>query len=147
MALVEAFAGHEILFKFDPTGGNTLASNCAINSTRGIQFDIDTTTSALPDCDNPQDPRWRDVRVTSRGVTVSGAGIAHKPSLLALSQMALDGQVVNGIMEVGGAGGVSYAGKFVATGFDLNGDDQENAEFSITFTSKGEVVVAAIPAA
>lgn len=144
MAQVQAFAGHEILFKFDPTGGNTLTANCAINSTRGIEFDIETTTSALPDCDNPQDPRWRDVRVTSRGVTVSGAGVAHKPSLLALSNMALNGTVVNGIMEVGGSGGVSYAAQFVATGMGLNGDDQENSEFNITFTSKGAVTVAAI---
>lgn len=146
MALVEAFAGHEILFKFDPSGGNTLTSNCAINSERGIQFDIETTDQTLPDCDNPQDPRWRSVRMSSRGITVNGAGVAHKPSLLALSNMAANGTIVEGIMEVGGAGGVSYAAKFLATSFELSGNDQENSEFSITFTSTGAVVIAAIAA-
>ena len=145
MAVVDAFRGADILVKLSTDGGTTHIHYCSVNSSRGVTLNTETTTQNLPDCDNPFDPSWQSMHVTAKSVSVSGAGMAHKPDIAIFSDLWNGGTKIPAIVEVGGTGGVSFSGEFIISSISWTGERLENAEFDISFESDGEIIIANIP--
>lgn len=145
MSEITAFKGADILVKISTgVGDNTLVAYCSINSSRGIGLTAETTGSVLPDCDDPYAAGWKSTNVTGLSLSVSGAGVSHKPDVKVLADLLIAGQPVNGSVEVGGSGGTAFTGKLVITSLNITGDRTDNAEFDIAFESDGEIVTSAI---
>ena len=145
MTQVTAFEGADILVKISTTAkGTTLTHYCSINGSRGLTLNTENSSSVLPDCDKPKAPGWKTTRITGLGMSISGAGVAHKADVKVLSDILIAGVSVAGIVEVGGAGGATFSGKFVLTSMAITGERLEDSTFDISLESDGAITTAVI---
>lgn len=138
MAEATAFVGADILVKISTTAdGNTLTHYCSINGSRGLTLNTENNSTVIPDCENPKAPGWKKTRITGLGLSIDGAGVAHKPDVKVLSDILISGESVNGSVEVGGSGGTAFVGKFAITSLSVTGERLDDSTFNIALESDG----------
>lgn len=145
MTGVKTFNGSKLLIQIGDGGSpsETFAHDCLINTERGIQFSADTTDTVIPDCDNPDDPAWKEVSKDGLSATINGAGIAHSASLETWFNWFKGSATKNVRVKVdvtAGNGGGYWAGAFHLTAFEVTGaSNKERATVSVTLVSSGTV--------
>ena len=119
------------------------AIDCLINAERGIAFSSDTNEQIVPDCDNPDDPAWKEVTKDGLSAQISGAGILHTPSIsdmfdwLASDDAKNCRVLLNSVVLADGGG--HWAGAFKLTAFEVTGSPKEKATNTLTLVSHGPV--------
>ena len=146
MASVQGVKGKKVLVQIgdgaSPT--ETFAHDCFINLARSLQFNTETNSSNLPDCDPDAGPAWRTIAVTGKSATITGAGKLHTPSVETWwNWFNLSSEkTIRFKLDVSGAsGGGWFQGKFVLTSWtpgDSDGTDQY-ADASVTLESTGAI--------
>lgn len=113
-------------------------------TTKGINFQTNTNEQFIPDCDNPDDPAWRDITKSGRFASLSGSGILDMTGAFPRYQAAYaSADPVN--MRVyfnltAAEGGGYWEGAFMLTTFNVQGPDGDNVTAEIALESDGEVV-------
>ena len=97
---------------------------CLINTTRGVNFTSNDTTTEVADCDNPQNPSKVVRKIRSIDFAVSGAGKLHKTDALAYinwwnSGIAKNVQIVQN--DTGANGGWTGSGSMLLKDFAITG--------------------------
>jgi predicted secreted protein len=111
---------------------------------RSINFQTNTNDFFVPDCDNPDDPAWREMAKAGRFVSITGSGILDTKSALPRMQAAYgDADPVPVRVELAVPtvdGGGAWTGLFMFTGLEITGNDGELVTANITMESDGPVV-------
>lgn len=144
MAGPKSVRGSQILVQIgDGADPEVFATDCLINAERGIAFSTDTSEQVIPDCDNPDDPAWKEVTKDGLSATITGAGILNTPSIADMfAWLASDDArncrvLLNGVTLANGGG--YWAGAFKLTAFEITGAPKERATSTITLVSHGTV--------
>lgn len=143
MAQAKTVRGTKILVKIGDGGSpEAFTHNCSVNGARSFQLTSQTNDVNVPDCDDPDLMAWIESEKVSLGATVSGAGILNSPDTEFFYNYAKSPDAKNCriVVDVAGAdGGGYFAGAFLCTDFQINGDRGNKALIQITLKSTGEV--------
>ena len=141
MAPVASMRGTKLLVQIgDGASPETFAHDCLINGARGISFQSDTNEDIVPDCDNPDDPAWKEVTKDGLSATITGAGILHTSSVEEWWDWfnSDDAKNVRVNVNVGSAAGGGYwAGAVKLTAMEVTGERNAMATVSVTLMSTG----------
>ena len=144
MAPVPRVQGSKLLVQIgDGAAPEVFAADCLINTSRGIQFQSDTTQTVMPDCDNPDDPAWKSLQKDGLTATISGAGMLYTASLSEWFTWfnSDNAKNVRFLLNVPLASGGGYwQGAFKLTDFQPQTDGNKDvATCSVTLVSDGPV--------
>ena len=143
MASVATMSGTKLVVQVgDGADPEVFAADCMINSERGISFQADTNEFIVPDCDNPDDPAWKEVVKDGLSATISGSGLLHTTNTETWfnwlkSSATKNCRVVINVLA--GVGGGYFSGAFHLTAFEITGNRGEKAQVSVTMVSDGEI--------
>jgi predicted secreted protein len=141
MAAVNSMRGTKLLVQMgDGASPETFAQDCLINGARGISFQADTNEDIVPDCDNPDDPAWKEVTKDGLSATVSGAGILHTDSVEDWWTWFNSDDARNARVNINvgaAAGGGYWAGAFKLTAMEVTGERNAKSTVSVTLMSTG----------
>lgn len=132
-----------LLAEVGATAPYTYTQLCGITA-RTINFQKNVSESFVPDCDNPDDPAWRDVIANGLFIDVTGEGIMDtivKDRMWAAWKSAdpLAGRLEINVAAAAGGGG--WEGSFMVTNITFGGNDNEGlASASISLQSSGEIL-------
>lgn len=141
MAQAKSVRGTKLLVKIGDGGApETFTHNCSINAARSFQLTSQTNDFAVPDCDDPDLMAWLEREKVSIGGTIQGAGILNSDDLPFFEDYARspDPKNVRVVVDVPGAdGGGFWAGAWLLTDFQINGDRGAKVDVSLTMQSTG----------
>jgi len=140
MAAVQTIAGTQLLIMIETETAGIFEHPCLINAARGIVFSSDANSEVTPDCDNPDDPGWKQVTKAGMQATISGAGKLHTPDIEMFDAWFHTDEAKAVKVQVGTDTPVgTWTGNFKLTEFGVSGDRGEKAEATVTLLSDGEV--------
>jgi predicted secreted protein len=144
MAVVKTMNGTQLLVQIGDgaTPTEAFVADCLINTQRGISFSAETNEFIIPDCDNPDDPAWKEVTKDGLSATISGAGMLHTASVETMFQWFTSKNTKNVRVRInvsGANGGGYWAGAFHCTEFEVTGERNAKADCSITLVSNGPI--------
>lgn len=142
MTAVPRVSGSKLLVQIGDgaTPTETFAHDCFINTSRGIQFQSETNEFIMPDCDNPDDPSWKEVTKDGLSVTITGAGMLYAASAETWFNWWKDDATKNVRFKLNVAGTGYWAGAFHLTQLEISADsNKDTATASITLVSSGAV--------
>lgn len=141
MTTVPRVTGSKLLVKIgDGASPETFAHDCFINTQRGIQFTSETDEVIMPDCDNPDDPNWKEVTKDGLMATITGSGRLYISSIDTFDAWFRGSATKNVQVLINAAGGGYWAGAFHLTQFDLGAEGhKQTIEANVTLVSDGEV--------
>lgn len=112
-------------------------------TTKGINFQTNTNEVFVPDCDNPDDPAWREITKVGRFVTITGSGIMDAIGAFSRYRAAYeteDSVNFRVLFDIPLAqGGGYWYGAFKLTNFNVTGNDGEKVQTEVTLESDGAV--------
>lgn len=116
---------------------------------KSINFQTNTNDFFVPDCDNPDDPAWRELAKSGRFASISGQGILDTKDALSRMQASYDSAVAVPVkveLDVAALdGGGAWTGNFMFTQMNIVGNDGELVTADIAMESSGEVIWTAAP--
>lgn len=120
---------------------------CGLN-TRSFTDQINTSDNFNTDCSDPEAVPFRSLDTTGRQADISGSGVYNRAQIALLR--AAVGQVKNYRFAISepAADNIDdgwYAGAFVLTNLQVNGEDGSYTQASLTFQSDGPYVWVAAP--
>ena len=108
-----------------------------------IRFQSQTNDFYVPDCDNPDDPAWREIVKSGRSVSIQGQGLLDTKDALPRMQDAYNSdlpvpmKVELNIPALSGGG--AWVGEFMCTQLEITGNDADLVQANITLESNGEI--------
>lgn len=141
MAQPQTAKGTKLLILFgDGATPEVFSKICALTA-KGINFQSNTNEYFVPDCDNPDDPAWREMTKAGRFADISGSGILDMAALTRI-QAAYDNEnAVNLRVQLAVTpNGGYWSGPFMVNGFNVTGNDGELVQVELTIASAGPVV-------
>lgn len=130
------------LFMESAPGSGVFTAFCGLTA-KSINFQTNTNETVVPDCDNPDDPAWRELTKVSRFADISGSGLMDllnaRPRYWAAYNSA---DAVNMRVEIDvplAQGGGYWEGAFMVTGMNVGGNDGELVNVELAIGSSGEV--------
>lgn len=112
---------------------------CLINSDRGVTFKSNTSDIIVPDCDDPDDPAWRELVKDALSAGLTGAGVLDNKAVTIAAYTTWWKQDVAKNVQIW-LGTLGYwSGAFKLTEWQINGARSDKAKVSITLESDGEV--------
>ena len=143
MAPVSTMSGTKLVVQLGDGGGpEVFAADCMINTERGIAFSSDTNDFIVPDCDNPDDPAWKEVVKDGLSASITGSGLLHTVNTEAWFDWFKGSATKNCrvlVNVLAAAGGGYWAGAFHLTSFEVTGTRGDKAQVSVTMVSSGAV--------
>lgn len=142
MTAVPRISGSKLLVQIgDAASPETFTHDCLINTQRGIQFNSDTQEHVMPDCDNPEDPAWKDVSKDGLSITVTGAGMLYTSSVETWWDWFNSDDAKNCRIKLnvaGASGGGYWAVPMKLTSMEISADDNKaTATCQVTLVSNG----------
>lgn len=135
--------GRTLLIRIGNAGTptETFANLCGLK-TRTFNLSANEVETTYPDCENPAGPVQRTARPGIVNRTFSGSGTfvsgGTQATLLAHVQNAT---VFNAEVVVPGVG--EYAGSWMVSDFEFEGDMEDDMQFSATFSAAGPLTFTA----
>lgn len=141
---VKTMNGTQLLIQIgDGATPEVFAADCLINTERGIAFSADTNEFIVPDCNNPDDPAWKEVTKDGLSAQISGSGMLHTMSVEDWFAWFISKDTKNVRVKLNGVtlanGGGHWAGAFHCTAFEVTGNRNEKATCSTSLVSNGPV--------
>ena len=140
MTAVSALRGTQIYIKVsNGASPEVFAHPCLINTKRGIKFTSDTGKVIVPDCDNPDDPAWKQCMKDGLSVSIDGAGVFdNKAATVSFYDAWYRSPDAKNVQVWLGTLGY-WQGAFQLTNLEITGDRNNNAESNLSLESDGEV--------
>lgn len=107
---------------------------------KAIRFVKNTNEFFVPDCDDPDDPAWRELAASGRSATITGSGILDLDAQTAMRAAMNDSDPVPMKVMLDDAAGGAWTGTFMVTEMNVTGNDGELTQVSLTLESSGEVL-------
>jgi hypothetical protein len=145
MAAVKTLVTHKLLISIgNGAVPEIFAHKCLINTGRGIAFDSDQVESAVPDCDDPSLPSWRELFIDNQRANVEGAGVFHTADAEFFHDWFVSGAAKNVRVELSGVsqanGGGYWFGAFKLASWNVNGPDaKELVQATVNIMSHGVI--------
>lgn len=138
MTAISALKGTQLYIKVENDASPAVfAHPCLINTRRGIKFTSSTNQVIVPDCDNPDDPAWSQAIKDALKASIDGAGTHdNKFATLQFYDGWFRSKTSKRVQVWLGTVGC-WSGDFQLTGWEINGDRNDNAQVSITLESDG----------
>lgn len=141
MAAANTYAGETITLLAETNVANTYAALCAIDG-KSLTLSKQTSSTVIPDCDNPADARWTRSRVQSFSATINGTGLAARENITRLRELFLrttanKWRVV--IPGTGANGGGTWEGWFHLNSLEIGTEYGDEATVQIALVSDGVV--------
>ena len=114
---------------------------CAV-SAKTINFQTNTNEFFVPDCDDPDDPAWRELAKSGRFVSISCSGTLNTTDLTRYQDAYNSPDAVNVEIELDlplAAGGGVWSGPFMLPNFQITGNDGELVQVEFSLESSGAV--------
>lgn len=113
---------------------------CAVTA-KGINFQTNTNEYFVPDCDNPDDPAWREMTKSGRFADISGSGTLDMAALARIRAAYNDENAINVRVQLDvSPNGGYWEGPFMFNGFNIAGNDGELVQLSdMSIQSAGAV--------
>jgi hypothetical protein len=145
MADVQVFNGAQLLVQLESApGSGTFEHDCLINTSRGIKFNADVVTTAVPDCDDLDAPAWNQTEKSALGCSIDGAGKTHLASVATWDAYFRSKDTRRVRVKINKVGGVTWEGAFHCTAFEVTGSNlKEKVESTVALVADGEVTLAA----
>lgn len=140
MTAVPRVTGSKLLVQIgDGASPETFAHDCLINTQRGIQFTSERNEVIMPDCDNPDDPAWKDVELDGFQATINGAGMLYAASIEDWWNWYVSGAAKNVRFNITATG--YWEGAFKLPEFNPAAADsnKDTATCTVTLVSTGAV--------
>lgn len=140
MAKPDTIKGTQLYIKIsDGASPEVFTHPCLINSDRGVTFRSNTNDIVVPDCDNPDDPAWRELVKDALSAGVTGAGVLDNKLATIQSYTAWwkSDDAKNVQVWLGTLG--YWQAPFKLTEWEVTGARNDKAQVSITLESDGEV--------
>ena len=151
MAEIKHARGVQLLLRVgDGESPEVFTVYCTINAARSITGEAATNEFNIPDCDDLEAVGWIVSEKVSLSYTVSGAGILNTPDAEIFAEWLHDPLSRNCeiVVDVPAAdGGITFAGKFHLTTFELTGDRGAKIEANLALVSDGVITVTAVAVA
>lgn len=142
MAKAKTTRGTKVrLLMGDGEGAETFSALCGLTA-REINFQKNTNDFFVPDCDNPDDPAWRELAVSGKQATVTGTGLLDQDALAEYQAAYDDDDPRNFRVEIAvplASNGGYWQGAWVLTRFRVAGNDGALTTVDITLESSGGV--------
>lgn len=123
------------------TPSETFTALCGLK-TRSFNLSANEVDTTYPDCTNPAGPVQRTTRPGIVNRTFSGSGTFVSGASAAILMGHVRGATVfNAEVVVPGDG--EYAGSFMCSEFELEGDMEDDMQFSATFSAAGPLTFTA----
>lgn len=127
-----AFAGRDLRIKYDPGTGAVLVAGARTDS-----LSISNTSIDITDKDDAGVITLLD-EVGTKGLSASMSGVLKDSTLIALADGAGTGAALHDfVIEVGSLR--TYTGSFFIDSFEVTGEQEDAATFSMSITSSGAV--------
>jgi hypothetical protein len=141
---VKSLRGKQLLVQIgDGASPEVFASDCLINTDRGLRLTSDTTTETVSYCDEPDSPAWTEIDKNGLTATITGSGKLHTSSIQDwwdwyISNDAKNCRVLlNGVAAADGGG--YWEGAFKLTEWEVTGPEREKSTSAVTLVSHGTV--------
>lgn len=132
--------GHILIYVGDGATPEVFTAPCGLTS-KSLEVKSDTSSTALPDCDDPDAPAWNDTATKALSANVSGEGILAMESLSLWRKWVMGGASKNVrvvVNETLAKGGGMWSGAAVLTSFKVSADTGEKPKVSINIESDGQ---------
>lgn len=140
MATPTTIRGTQLYVKIgDDASPEVFTHPCLINSERGVTFRSSTNDIVVPDCDNPDDPAFRELVKDALSMGVTGAGVLD--NVLATIQAYTTWWKSDSAKAVQiWLGTIGYwQADMKLTEFEVTGERNNKAQVAITLESDGVV--------
>lgn len=140
MAKPDTIKGTQLYIKIgDGADPENFVHPCLINSERGITFRSSTNDVVVPDCDNPEDPAWRELvkDALSAGLTGSGA-LDNKIAVIQAYDAWWRADAAKNVQVWLGTVGF-WAASMKLTEWEITGARNDKAQCALTLESDGVV--------
>lgn len=140
MAQPTTIKGTQLYIKIgDGASPEVFTHPCLINSERGVTFRSNTSDIVVPDCENPEDPAFRELVKDALSMGVTGAGILDNllTTIQTYTTWWKSDDAKNVQVWLGTVGYWQVAMKL--TEFEVTGERNNKAQVAITLESDGVV--------
>lgn len=145
MAQPATISGTQLLIMIETETAGVFEHPCLINAERGIVFAADANSEVVPDCDNPDDPGWKEVTKDGFQATITGAGVLDTTNIPLFDAWFRVDEVKSVKIQIGATPSIgTWTGDFKLTEFGITGNRGEKANATVTMLSDG-VVGAFVP--
>lgn len=111
---------------------------CGLTTT-GIDFSASTSTTLIPDCDNPEAPAWEAKDVNGLSASVTGTGVMAVESFEIWNDWFQDAEAKNCQIKLDHADLGYWEGQFLLTSLKYGGTRGEKVTVDITMDNTGAV--------
>lgn len=129
------------ILKGDGGGPEVFSAFCALIA-KSFNFQTNTNEFFVPDCADPDAPAWREVVKSGRFLSVSGSGTLAMEDL-ASYQASYDSDLSDNYQLALDTTDTTYgghwAGAFMLTNLQIDGNDDGKVQVSISLESDGPV--------
>lgn len=129
------------LLKGDGASPEVFSKLCGLTA-KSINFQTNTNETFVPDCDNPDDPAWRELTKSGRYVSMSGSGLLDMNALEEYQGAYDSDEASNYWFEIAlplASKGGHWLAALMLTNFSITGNDGELTQVEITLESTGAV--------
>lgn len=139
MALIQPLFGQQIVIQVgNGASPEVFAAPNLINTSRGMAFSTAVESDELVNLADQSAPAQMVRRIKSTDFKVDGAGMVHKPDVLAYLQWVTSGLPKNVKVT---DGTWTITGPFVLTSFQVTGERLKSSECSISLEQAGELTI------
>ena len=135
--------GGQILVKIgDGADPEVFASDCLINTDKGIEFSSDSTDFVVPDCADPTAPGFKQSLIDGLQAAINGAGKMYTPSVKGWFNWFTSGEAKNIRYEIvvpGAQGGGYFEMQAKLNSFSISASHKQVSEVNVSLTSHGEI--------
>lgn len=135
--------GGQILVKIGDGGDpEVFASDCLINTEKGIDFSSDASDFVVPDCANPTAPGFKQSLIDGLLAAINGGGKMYTPSVKNWFAWFKSGAAKNIRYEIvvpGADGGGYFEMKAKLTSFSISAQHKQVSEVNVSLSSDGEI--------
>lgn len=134
------FSDVMILLGDGATPTEAFAAPCGLTE-MGMTIASDTNETVVPDCDNPDDPAWKETDITALQMTLSGQGVLDRAARKTWEEWAFSGlqKNVRWVYDVGSADfGGYYQAPAILTNYQVTAQRGQRATVQLAITLNGK---------
>ncbi|WP_454914984.1 phage tail tube protein [Xanthobacter sediminis] len=146
MAKPTTFRGTQLLIKIgDGASPEVFAFPCGLTTT-GLNRSAETSSTAVPDCADPDAPAWTENEVSTMSWEASGSGVLAAESVATWDDWHASGLEKNAQIDLGTAAndGRRYTGAALLTAYNITGERGQKVNVEVTITGTGPLTAADI---
>lgn len=132
-------AGTKLLIMVgDGASPEVFAEPCGL-TTKKFSLNAASSTTNVPDCDDPDAPSWTERDVTALSGQTTGSGVLGTESFAVWKEWAMSGESRNCRVKLNTAALGWFEGQFILSTFTLTGEKGTRMQVEVSLDSDGQL--------